>query len=216
MAEPGPRPASPELELVDYRRRVAGLYRLSGSGEEVCAEFRRERDRLFGTHPQSALPPEDRGGFKGLDYFPYDPRYRVTTRLQGPAEPGELEIETGGEDGIMRYRRTGTVEVSLPEGVAQLSIYWLEAYGGGLFLAFRDATSGSLTYGGGRYLFDTIKGTDGLCLELGSSPGELTLDFNYAYNPSCAYDSRWACPLPPRENWLSFPVSAGEKAYSGS
>ena len=214
---PGDQNAAPsELELVDYRRRVADLYRLRGEGEEVCLEFRRERDRLFGTHSQSALPASHRSGFKGLDYFPYDPRYRVATRLQPPAEPGELEIETGGEDGIMRYRRTGTVEVSLPEGAATLSVYWLEAYGGGLFLAFRDATSGSATYGGGRYLFDTLKGTDGLCLEFGPKPGELTLDFNYAYNPSCAYDSRWACPLAPRENWLTFSVAAGERAYSGS
>lgn len=207
---------APELELVDYRRRVAGLYRLPGQGAEVCAEFRRRRDDLFATHPQSALPPGDRAGFTALDYFPYDPRYRVRTRLEPPAEPGELEIETGGEDGTIRYRRTGTVRVSLPEGEAALSIYWLEAYGGGLFLAFRDATSGSETYGGGRYLFDTIKGTDGLCLELGPDPRDLTLDFNYAYNPSCAYDSRWACPLAPRENWLAFSVNAGERAYSGS
>jgi len=109
----------------------------------------------------------------------------------------------------MRYRRTGTVEVALPEGNGTLSLYWLQAYGGGLFLAFRDATSGSETYGGGRYLFDTIKGTDGLSLEFGSGPGELILDFNYAYNPSCAYNHRWACPLPPRENWLRIPSQGG-------
>lgn len=136
--------------------------------------------------------------------------------LVPPAEPGRLEIDTGGEDGVMSYRRAGTVEVSLPEGSARLSLYWLEGYAGGLFLAFRDGTSGPETYGGGRYLFDTIKGTDGLSLELGPGAGELVLDFNYAYNPSCAYDHRWACPLAPRENWLDFPIRAGEKKYSPS
>ena len=206
----------PELELVRYRRRVGDLYRLRGEPEAVCADFRRGRDQLFATHSQSALPEPDRAAFSGLSYFEYDPRYRVTCVVQPPPEPGEIEIDTGGEDGVMRYRRTGTVEVPLPEGTGILSLYWLEAYGGGLFLAFRDATSGSETYGGGRYLLDTIKGTDGLSLEFGAGPGELILDFNYAYNPSCAYNHRWACPLAPRENWLRFPVRAGERSYAGS
>ena len=78
---------------------------------------------------------------------------------------------------------------------AALAVYWLEGYGGGLWLPFADATSGASTYGGGRYLYDTIKGAD-----LGVSERAIVLDFNYAYNPSCAYDERWSCPLsPPRE-----------------
>ena len=87
----------------------------------------------------------------------------------------------------------------------RLALYWLEAYGGGVFLPFRDSTSGSETYGAGRYLLDTVKGAD-----LGEEKGRLVLDFNFAYNPSCSYDPRWACPLAPPENRLPVPIRAGE------
>ena len=85
----------------------------------------------------------------------------------------------------------------------------MEGYGGGLFLPFLDETNTNETYGGGRYLYDTIKGAD-----LGTNGSTLVLDFNFAYNPSCAYDDRWTCPLAPRENRLSFPVQAGEKSFT--
>ena len=85
-------------------------------------------------------------------------------------------------------------------------VYWIEVYGGGVFVPFRDATSGSETYGAGRYLLDTIKGAD-----LGGEGDRLILDFNYAYNPSCAYDPRWSCPLAPAVNWLQVPIQAGER-----
>ncbi len=97
-----------------------------------------------------------------------------------------------------------------------LSFYWLDIYGGGLFLPFRDTTCPAESYGGGRYLFDTIKGSDFLPV-----PGEqhwmrIILDFNYAYNPSCAYNSRWTCPLAPLENRLNIPIRAGELKYTSS
>lgn len=85
-------------------------------------------------------------------------------------------------------------------------MYWLEAYGGGVFLPLADATSGHETYGGGRYLLDTVKGSD-----LGGEDGRLVLDFNFAYNPSCAYDPRWACPLTPPANRLGAGIRAGER-----
>jgi uncharacterized protein (DUF1684 family) len=91
-------------------------------------------------------------------------------------------------------------------GDHRLALYWLEAYGGGVFLPFRDETSGTETYGAGRYLLDTVKGAD-----LGEEGGRLVLDFNLAYNPSCAYDPRWACPLAPPENRLTIPIRAGER-----
>ncbi len=78
-----------------------------------------------------------------------------------------------------------------------------------MFLPFRDSSNGRQTFGGGRYLYDTIKGAD-----LGVGPDEMLLDFNYAYNPSCAYNSHWVCPLAPIENQLPFSVEAGEKAYT--
>src|SRR5205807_9444667 len=92
-----------------------------------------------------------------------------------------------------------------------LAVLALVGYGSGLFVAFRDATSGSETYGGGRYLVDTVKGTDGGCLELTVGSPDVTIDFNYAYHPSCVYSPRWACPLAPRENRLRVPVRAGER-----
>ena len=76
----------------------------------------------------------------------------------------------------------------------------------GVFLPFADATRGSETYGGGRYLLDTVKGAD-----LGEADGRLVLDFNFAYNPSCSYDPQWDCPLAPPPNWLRVPVEAGER-----
>jgi hypothetical protein len=114
-------------------------------------------------------------------------------------------------EGELRYRPVATVDFSVPEGTtsgttARLTLYWLEGYGGGLFLPFGDATNGKTTYGGGRYLYDTIKGAD-----LGVTPDRIILDFNYAYNPSCAYRPKWVCPLAPRENILSFAVEAGER-----
>ena len=91
-----------------------------------------------------------------------------------------------------------------------LEVYWLDGYGGGLFLPFADATTGNETYGAGRYLLDTAKGAD-----LGNHDDRLVLDFNFAYQPSCAYDPRWTCPLTPPANRLPIPVRAGERIASG-
>ena len=87
-----------------------------------------------------------------------------------------------------------------------LDLYWLDSYGGGVYLCFADATSGAETYGAGRYLLDTVKGSD-----LGERNGKLVLDFNFAYNPSCSYDPRWVCPLAPPGNRLALPIRAGER-----
>lgn len=126
----------------------------------------------------------------------------------------ELDIDTGGEDGVIRYRRAGVAHFTLDSVPCSLTVLSLHGYGGGLFVAFLDETSGTETYGGGRYLFDTIKNTDGAVFEVAPGRREVVLDFNYAYNPSCAYDARWACPLAPRENRLGVAVQAGERAYS--
>jgi uncharacterized protein len=197
------------LDLADWRRRVGDLYRLHGPG--ALEEFRRGRDQLFRTHPQSPL--EDREGFAGLEYFPGDPAYRVSAVFEPASDPSELVIDTGGEDGAIRYRRAGRLRFTLAGTECSLLVLSLIAYAGGLFLPFQDATSGKETYGGGRYLFDTVKNTDGLALELRTGSTEVTIDFNYAYNPSCAYNPRWACPLSPPENRLPIPVSAGEKQF---
>ena len=206
--------ASPQrdLELADWRRRIGDLYRLRG--EDALQQWRRGRDRLFATHPQSPIPQGDRPAFEGLHYYDPDPALRIRCRLEAPRGDGEgLDIDTGGEDGVIHYRRSGTLRF-LHRGVAcELTVFAISGYGGGLFLPFRDATSGKETFGAGRYLFDTVKNTDGLSLELTPGSDEVLVDFNYAYNPSCAYDDCWACPLAPPENWLAVPIRAGERIY---
>ena len=196
------------LALYDYRRRVAALYLAEpAEGEAGAAAFRRGRDALFRDHPQSALNQAQRARFNGLAWFPYDPAARVGAELLAADPGGELALDTGGEDGVVRYRRVG--RLATPYG--DLTLFWTLGYGGGLFLPFRDATCGHETYGAGRYLTDTVKGTFGRGLTL--RPDRVVLDFNYAYNPSCAYNARWACPLAPAENHLRAAVRAGELAY---
>jgi uncharacterized protein len=195
------------LELADWRRRVAGLYLAEPlAGREGAEAWRRGRDELLRTHPQSPVPAADRARYPGARYWPWDPDAVVTATLAPPPDGPDLRIDTGGPDGVLRYRRVG--RLATPWG--ELTLFWLVAYGGGLFLPFRDATAGHASYGGGRYLTDTVKGTFGRGLERRRGD-ELVLDLNYAYNPSCAYDPAWACPLAPAENHLAGAVEAGER-----
>jgi len=198
------------LDLVDWRRRVGDLYRLRGP--DAMARFRQGRDDLFRTHPQSPIEPDERTDFKGLRYFEPDPSYRVSAACE-PGDGTELVIDTGGEDGAVRYRRAGHLAFNLSGQACRLTVLSLVQYAGGLFVPFRDATSGHETYGGGRYLFDTAKDTDALVLEIKAGSSDVVIDFNYAYNASCAYSPRWACPLAPPENHLRVPVRAGELSY---
>jgi len=201
------------LELVDWRRQVVGLYAAARTGSDDPAgavdAFRAGRDRLFASHPQSPLPPAQRASFAGLSYWPYDPRFRLAARLEPDmAAVDDLPVSIGEAPAVTRL---GWVSGDLPDGSVRLAVFWLAGYGGGLFVPFRDATCGTETYGGGRYLLDTVKGSD-----LGMDGDALILDFNYAYHPSCAYDPHWSCPLAPSENWLPFPVRAGERLGDGS
>jgi len=198
------------VDLVDWRRRVGDLFRLRGP--DALTRFRRGRDELFRGHPQSPIEPEERASFHGLHYFDSDPSYRVTAMLE-PGDGSELVIDTGGEDGAVRYRRIGRLNFELDGQQCGLTVLSLVQYAGGLFVPFRDRTSGRETYGGGRYLFDTAKDTDGLVLAVTPASLEVAIDFNYAYNASCAYSPRWACPLAPPENHLPVEVRAGEKVY---
>jgi len=194
-----------ELELLDWRRRIFSLYAEVRAGEPAVghARWRAVRDELFRSHPQSPLDVEGRRFFSGLRYFEYDPALRFAAPVDPrPGERVEIQTSTGE---AMAMRRFGVVD--LPVG--RLEVYWIDVYGGGVFIPFRDATSGTTTYGGGRYLLDTIKGAD-----LGSTEaGALVLDFNFAYHPSCHYHHRWSCPLAPRESHLTVPIEAGEMAY---
>ena len=198
------------LELLDWKRRVSGLYAdvRAGAGDPaVLAGFRTARDELFRSHPQSPLPPERRSAFAGLDYFPHRPELRVEAVLEPDLAAEPLVVHTGTGEPI-RLRRVGVVRPTLTGVEVTLGVYWLEGYGGGLFLPFRDVLAGRETYGGGRYLLDTVKGAD---LGTSADGARLVLDFNYAYNPSCAYDPRWSCPLAPPENRVAVAVPAGER-----
>ena len=195
--------------LAHWRRTVAELYadarRPSNDRAAQCETFRRARDELFRTHPQSPIAEHLRGTWPGVQWFPYDPAARVEALLEPASERAAFEI-TLAADGVLRCSRAGFAHFVLGGHRANLALYWLQGYGGGLWLPFADATTGVSTYGGGRYLYDTIKGAD-----LGVSETSIVLDFNYAYHPSCAYDERWSCPLAPPENRLDFAMQAGER-----
>jgi uncharacterized protein (DUF1684 family) len=197
------------LDLLDWRRSTIELYRAVRTDAPddpagALARFRAGRDRLFAGHPESPLPVADRAGFEGLAYWPYDRALRFDVAVE-PMAPERLAATSLGGDAYPLLR-IGRVE--LPFGA--LEVYWIDTYGGGVFLPFRDATAGQTTYGAGRYLLDTVKGAD-----LGGESGRLIVDFNYAYHPSCAYDPRWSCPLAPRANWLVVEVNAGERLRVG-
>jgi uncharacterized protein (DUF1684 family) len=196
--------------LADYRKRVAEMYLAEPrEGAEGLASYRSARNELFLTHPCSALDEQQRKAGVSPAYFDRNPDLVVHVPLT-PIDDGEqVAMDTGGEDGILHYRRIGRFGTP----VGELTLFWLLGYGGGLFLPFRDATGASATYGGGRYLTDTIKGTFGRGVTLDPDGRHAVLDFNYAYNPSCAYNSAYLCPLAPRENWLDAPVEAGEQRY---
>lgn len=201
-------------QLLDYRRSVSEMYaRARGAGETGppapwgrWERFRQERDGLFARHPQSPLSEREKAGFRGLRHFPYDPALRFALAVDHEVEQEEFEVDLR-DDGPMVLQRFGRVWFPVEGREFRLSLFWVAGYGGGVILPFRDATSGGETYGGGRYLLDTIKHAD-----LGEEDGRLVLDFNYAYNPSCAYDPRWHCPLAPPENHLPVAIPAGEKA----
>jgi uncharacterized protein len=198
-----------QLELLDWKRRVFELYeevRRAQDPQRAWHRWREGRDELFARHRQSPLMESERSRFNGLPYFDYDDRYRVLADVV-PADPQVYDIATSGEaGGSYRFTRFGKASFALAGQQLELELYWLEGYGGGAFLPFRDSTSGKSTYGAGRYLLDTVKGAD-----LGMEGDRLVLDFNFAYNPSCAYDPRWVCPLAPPPNRLGVAIAAGER-----
>jgi len=192
------------FDIADWRRRVFALYAEVRSVHDPAAAhdlWRRTRDDLFAGHPASPLP--ERAAFRGLPVPPYDPRWRFEVEVgQAPAE--RIELDTG-TDGVVAFERAG---VAVVPGVGSLDVWRLASYGGGLFVPVKDRSAGADggTYGGGRYLLDTVKGAD-----LGGTRTALVLDLNFAYNPSCAYDPAWACPLAPPGNVVDVDIPVGER-----
>ncbi len=170
--------------------------------------WRRTRDGLFATHPASPLLLVDRSSFAGLEVAHYDPAWRFEITMEA-ATPNRIEVPTG-TDGLVSFELLGVADVPT---VGPLGVWRLASYGGGLFVPVKDASAGRAggTYGGGRYLIDTVKGAD-----LGTDNRSLVLDFNFAYNPSCAYDPSWACPLAQPQNVVGVDIPVGERAPIGA
>ena len=194
------------LALLDWRRRMDAAFAAARAAAEPAAGhaiWRAARDELFAGHSQSPLPASDPLRATGLPYFAYDPAYRFTAEVV-PARAERREVALGA-DGTLRMTRVGSVDLPDPVG-ASLDVWWLEQYGGGLFVPLRDATAGTETYGGGRYVLDTAKGA-----WHGTHGSAIVLDLNFAYHPSCRYDPAWQCPLAPHGNTVAAAVRAGER-----
>jgi len=209
MTGKGAITAGDALDLLGWKHAIFDLYaeiRRAPDPEAAWRRWRATRDGMYGSHAQSPVPEDDRTTFAGCSFYDYDPSWRVTATVDDvEAARVDIAVSTGGtfaftSIAVVRFERDGLEH--------ELELTWNEGYGGGLFLAFQDESTGETTYGGGRYLVDTVKGAD-----LGFDADERTavLDFNFSYNPSCSYDPRWACPLAPPANRLPVEVTAGER-----
>jgi uncharacterized protein (DUF1684 family) len=167
-------------------------------------DFRARKDQAFRRASESPLTPAQRIAFVGLAYYPENPDLVIQTVLEPSEDPGEeVSLETSTGD-VATYWRAGIARFAVDGQAAQVTLFAAEDRDE-LFLPFRDATSGDETYGGGRYLE----------VEPPDPAGQITIDFNDAYNPYCAYNADWSCPIPPVENWLAVPIRAGEKRFGG-
>jgi uncharacterized protein (DUF1684 family) len=158
----------------------------------ALAHWRSVREWLIREHPQSPIPPADRTSFRA-SHFDHDPGLRFTARIEPVPSAAATVQPLATHDLPFSFTPIGTVRLPPRDGGRQLTVYWMAGYTGGLFIPFRDWTNGRETYGAGRYLLDTAKSHD---LGIDESTGELILDFNFATQPSCAFDPRWACVRP--------------------
>ena len=164
--------------------------------------FRRRKDQFFRHDPHSPLTPEQQELFKGLTYYPENPALRFELEIEPFEEQEPVAMQTSTGD-VAGYIRWGRIHFEVDGQPAELTVYAATG-GGGFFLPFMDATSGDETYSAGRYLeIEPL------------SDGRFLVDFNMAYNPYCAYNERWSCPIPPEENRLTVPIRAGEKLPAG-
>ncbi|GAA0240639.1 DUF1684 domain-containing protein [Haladaptatus pallidirubidus] len=174
--------------------------------QQTLKEQRTKKNQYFRENPHSPIPAEERDSFEGLDYYPIDETYRFEMLLHEHEEKEQLTVATSTE-GEREYLRWGEFQFTLDGEQVTIQAYKSDPNEDRLWVPFRDATSGDETYGAGRYLDlerDVHYTKDGMWI----------LDFNEAYNPTCAYNDRYECPLPPMENWLDVPLEAGEQKYS--
>ncbi len=167
------------------------------SPEQYATAWREAKDEFMRTDPGSPFG-KTRSNFTGLRYFPYNAKLAMTLELHEPESPEPVEM--GTSTGASReYPRAGAVHFDVEGQPVELAIF---GEGDDLFLPLRDATSGKETYGAGRYVEPTL-----------NDDGTVFLDLNLLYNPYCAYNEQFSCPLPPVENWLTVPIRAGEQVY---
>ncbi len=181
------------------------MFVFTGNEENYFQELereRREKNSRFRTSETSPIPAIEKNTFVGLSYYKINENYKVIASLERFEDGGEIIIPTS--DGKKRtYSKYGKASFNLRGEALSLTLYLHVGKGEELlFLPFADETSAEETYGAGRYLDLEIPNDD-----------EITLDFNLAYNPYCAYNNTYSCPLPPRENYLAVKVEAGEKNY---
>jgi uncharacterized protein (DUF1684 family) len=173
------------------------IRKIGGTMTELQA-FRTEKDEFFGSHPQSPLTREQKKNFHGLNYFPENEALCLEVKVDEFQTKEEIEIQTSTGD-VQAYAKYGTFKFMVDEVEAELTIYQSEH---GFFLPFVDSLAGTETYGAGRYLEpEPLPG------------GRFLVDFNIAYNPYCAYNEMWSCPLTPAENRLKVAIRAGEKLF---
>lgn len=169
-------------------------------------DLRDQIDDFMAHHPQSPLTSEQKEAFRGLNYYDDDDALTFTAPVERFSDDEPLEeMETSTGDRLL-YRRWGRFQFQVDGVEAALTIY-SDSDGADFFMPFRDGTSGSETYGAGRYMDNHRPGLQPL------SDTEVEIDFNFAYNPYCAYNPNFSCPLPPVENWLKVPIQAGEKKF---
>src|SRR5258707_13197471 len=151
---------TPEEELLDYRRSVSDIYSSVRNSQVDNStrwqRFREARDQLLCTHVQSALSLEQKATFSGLHYYPYDPAYRFIVPVEPDPEPETLDVHLK-YDGTMRMRRFGKIHFAVQRQPLSLSVYWIEGYGGGLFLAFWHLTNNHENLCGSRYFFGNLQ-----------------------------------------------------------
>lgn len=162
------------------------------------SEFRREKDQFFALDSQSPLTPDQKRAFHGLSYFPENADLRLEVQVEPFPQKDIIQMQTS-TGGVQQYTHYGRVQFMVEGQVAELTIY---ASPDGFFLPFADSLAGTETYGAGRYLEPEYLGDD-----------RFLIDFNLAYNPYCAYNDRWTCPITPPENRLVVPIRAGEKLF---
>ncbi len=161
-------------------------------------EFRKMKDEFFASDGQSPLTPGQKKSFKGLKYFPPNPELNLDVTVEEFPDKQQIKMQTTTGE-VQVYERYGKFTFSIDGQPVELTIYSSDD---GFFLPFVDSLASRETYPAGRYLEPEPLGGN-----------HFHVDFNLAYNPYCAYNEYWSCPLTPFENHLKVPIRAGEKLF---